>query len=181
MDSFRGFWSHNSSIHTHWFKSLLPSLRGRTSLVAKKHSFTPSRKRFARFNKFIYLPYLRGNFQFYHHQWTVTMRSRLSQILIFILPYPVHGKTTRNQFTEKGKSTQELFSSYFYNISLSTSSQGQVQEITTEPADGFLDPYLAILDIYTSENLNLYNKAIVGLPESDRYDLTRSKWTKFYQ
>ena len=33
----------------------------------------------------------------------------------------------------------------------------------------------------TSENINLYNKVIVGIPESDRYDLTRYKWTEFYQ
>ena len=32
-----------------------------------------------------------------------------------------------------------------------------------------------------SEHLKLYNKAIVGLPESDRYDIIRSKWTDFYQ
>ena len=43
------------------------------------------------------------------------------------------------------------------------------------PADGLQDPYLDILDIYTSEHLNLYNRAIVGIPESDRYDMTRSK------
>ena len=29
--------------------------------------------------------------------------------------------------------------------------------------------------------LKLYNRAIFGLPESDRYDLTRYKWTNFYQ
>ena len=48
-------------------------------------------------------------------------------------------------------------------------------------ADGIQDPYLATIDLYTSENIKLYNKAIVGLTESDRYDLTRSKWTNFYQ
>ena len=41
--------------------------------------------------------------------------------------------------------------------------------------------YLATLDHTTSEHLNLYKKAIVGLPESDRYDLNRSKWPEFYQ
>ena len=46
-------------------------------------------------------------------------------------------------------------------------------------ADGIKDPYLATIDLYTSENIKLYNKAIVGLTESDRYDLTRSKWTNF--
>ena len=49
------------------------------------------------------------------------------------------------------------------------------------PADGIQDPYLPIIDIYTSEHIKLYNKEIVGLIESNRYDLTRSKWTDFYQ
>ena len=43
------------------------------------------------------------------------------------------------------------------------------------------DPYLENLDFSTSEKLKLYNKSIVGLPESDRNDLTRSKWTDLYQ
>ena len=47
--------------------------------------------------------------------------------------------------------------------------------------DGLQDPYLAILDIYTSEHINIYKKLIVGPTESDRYDLTRSKLTEFYQ
>ena len=46
---------------------------------------------------------------------------------------------------------------------------------------GLQDSYLDTINISTSENLNFYNKAIVGIPESDRYDLTRSKWTVFYQ
>ena len=46
---------------------------------------------------------------------------------------------------------------------------------------GLQDPYLSILNISTSEHLKLYNKAIVGLPESDRYDITRSEWNNFYQ
>ena len=49
------------------------------------------------------------------------------------------------------------------------------------PADGIQDPHLSIIDIYTSEHIKLYNKAIVGLIESNRYDLTRSKWTDSYQ
>ena len=49
------------------------------------------------------------------------------------------------------------------------------------PVDGLQDPYLSTIDLYTSENLKLYRKAIFGLPESDRYDLTRFKWTDFYQ
>ena len=44
-----------------------------------------------------------------------------------------------------------------------------------EPADEIQDPYLAILVISTSEHLNIYNKEIFGLPESDRYYLTISK------
>ena len=47
--------------------------------------------------------------------------------------------------------------------------------------DEIQDPYLGILDLSTSEILKIYNKAIVGLPESDRFDLTRTKWTDFYQ
>ena len=50
-----------------------------------------------------------------------------------------------------------------------------------ETADGIHDPYLATLNMKTSEHLKLYNKAIIGLSQSDRYDLTRSKWTYFYQ
>ena len=49
------------------------------------------------------------------------------------------------------------------------------------PADGLQDPCLAFLYLSTSEHLKLYNKSIVGLTESDRYDLTRSNWTDFYQ
>ena len=49
------------------------------------------------------------------------------------------------------------------------------------PVDGLQDPYLETLYLSTSEHLKLYNKAIFGLPESDWYDLTRSKWTDFYQ
>ena len=40
------------------------------------------------------------------------------------------------------------------------------------PADGLQDPNLETLEISTSEHLKLYNKAIVGLTESDRYDFT---------
>ena len=51
----------------------------------------------------------------------------------------------------------------------------------SEPVDGLQDPYLATLDMATSEHLKIYNKKIVGIPESERYDLTRYKWTDFYQ
>ena len=50
-----------------------------------------------------------------------------------------------------------------------------------EPANALHDPYLANLNLNTSEHLKLYNKAIFGLPESDRYNITRFKWTGFYQ
>ena len=53
--------------------------------------------------------------------------------------------------------------------------------MAAEPFDGIQDPYLSILDLITSEYLNIYNREMFGLPESDRYDLTRSKWTDFYQ
>ena len=47
--------------------------------------------------------------------------------------------------------------------------------------ESFQDPYLLTLDLSTSENIKLYNKAIVGLSESEKYDLTISKWNDFYQ
>ena len=49
------------------------------------------------------------------------------------------------------------------------------------PVDRLQDPYLANIGIFTYEYLKLYNKAIVGIPGSDRYYLTRSKCTDFYQ
>ena len=50
-----------------------------------------------------------------------------------------------------------------------------------EEYDSLQDPYLDKLDLKTSENLKLYNKEINVISESDRYDLTRSKWKYFYQ
>ena len=49
------------------------------------------------------------------------------------------------------------------------------------PADRLQEPYLTTLNVTTSEHLNLYNNSIVGLPESDRCDMTSSKYTDFYQ
>ena len=49
------------------------------------------------------------------------------------------------------------------------------------PVDGLQDPYLDNIDLSTYEYLKIYYKAIFGLPESDRYDLTKYKWTDFYQ
>ena len=49
------------------------------------------------------------------------------------------------------------------------------------PAGGIQDRYLATLNLTTSEHINIYNKEIIGLPENDRYDLTRYKLTEFYQ
>ena len=43
------------------------------------------------------------------------------------------------------------------------------------------EPDLVTLNINTSEHLNIYNNAIIELPESGRYELTISKWTEFYQ
>ena len=45
----------------------------------------------------------------------------------------------------------------------------------TATADGTQDPYLATLNMTTSENLKLHNKAIIGLTDSDMYDLTIPK------
>ena len=49
------------------------------------------------------------------------------------------------------------------------------------PAEGLQDHYLAALDLYTYEHLNIYNKVILGLTETDRYDLIIYKLTDFYQ
>ena len=49
------------------------------------------------------------------------------------------------------------------------------------PADVIQNPYLVTLNLTTLEHLKLYNKAIIGLPGSYRYRLTRSKWAGFYQ
>ena len=49
------------------------------------------------------------------------------------------------------------------------------------PVYGIQDPYLANIDPSTSEHVKLYKKSIFGLPESESCDLTRSKWTDFYQ
>ena len=75
--------------------------------------------------------------------------------------------------TQSGRRTinQQELSGLFSNISFLNSSQGQPQEIMSAPVDGLQDPYLD----------TLYNKAISGLPESNRCDLTRSKWKDFYQ
>ena len=52
--------------------------------------------------------------------------------------------------------------------------------IMSAMADGLKDPYLVILNLITSEHLKIYNKEIIGLSNSDRYDLTRSKWNDLY-
>ena len=77
---------------------------------------------------------------------------------------------------------QQELSVLVSHISFLISSQGQTQYIMeAAPTHGLQDPYLSNLDLSTSENIKLYNKAIVIIPESDGYDLTRSKWTDFYQ
>ena len=43
------------------------------------------------------------------------------------------------------------------------------------------DPYLSNMNLSTPDQLNIYNKAIYRINENDRYDLTRSKGTHFYQ
>ena len=59
-------------------------------------------------------------------------------------------------------SNQQELSVLFSNISFLTSIQGQPQEIVAAPVDGIQDPYLATLELSTSEHLKLYNKAIFG-------------------
>ena len=53
--------------------------------------------------------------------------------------------------------------------------------MTASPIDGLQEIYLNTLNLNTLEYLKLYNKAIVYLSENNRYDLTRSTWTDFYQ
>ena len=86
--------------------------------------------------------------------------------------------TTRSS---RRTSNQQDISVLISHISLSTSSQGQVQEIMAAPDDGLQDPYLAILYLATSDQLKIYNKVIVLLLESKRCDLIISKRTNFYQ
>ena len=49
------------------------------------------------------------------------------------------------------------------------------------PSDRINDPYPVILYIYTAQHLKIYSKEISGLAESDRYDMTKYKWTEFDQ
>ena len=79
------------------------------------------------------------------------------------------------------KTNQLELSVLISNISLLISSQVQLQDIMEAPVDGLRYPYLAILDLATSEYIKLYNRAIFGIPESDSWDRTRSKWAGFYQ
>ena len=78
-------------------------------------------------------------------------------------------------------SNQQNISALFSNPSFLTSIQGQPQEIIAAPLDRLQDPYMYTLYPSTSEHLKLYKNAMFGIPESDRYDLTKSKWTGFYQ
>ena len=78
------------------------------------------------------------------------------------------------------KINQQELSVLFSNIYFSTSSHVQQQETMTNQ-DGLQDPHLDTINLYTSEDLKIYNKAIIWLPESVRYDLIIYKWTNFYQ
>ena len=51
----------------------------------------------------------------------------------------------------------------------------------SEPDDGLQGPYMTILNLTTSEHLNLYKKVTIMLPGSDRYELTMSEWNNIYQ
>ena len=55
-----------------------------------------------------------------------------------------------------------------------------IRNTSESRADGLQDPYLDTLNMTTSNHLKLYNKGIVGLPENNRFDLTRSNLTDFY-
>ena len=97
--------------------------------------------------------------------------------IFLILPFQVHGNYTNR--LQKSHNQQKSFV-LFTHISLSTSSQRRVQQIMAA-SDGLQDPYLTILDLTTLEYLNFYNKKFFGFLENDRYDLTMSKCTDFYQ
>ena len=71
-------------------------------------------------------------------------------------------------------SAQQELSVIFINIFSSNLSQGQPQEIMAA-SDGLHGSYLSVLNISISDHFKLYNKAIVGIPESHRYDPTRYK------
>ena len=49
------------------------------------------------------------------------------------------------------------------------------------PVDRIQYPYLDTLNNSSFENLNLYTNATVDITESERYDLTISKWNNVYQ
>ena len=76
-------------------------------------------------------------------------------------------------------SNQQELSVIKSHLSLKTLSQVQVQDIMEESGDRIQDLNLAIPDHSTSEFIKLYRNVIVGLLERD--DLTRSRWTNFYQ
>ena len=78
------------------------------------------------------------------------------------------------------KQPTRTFSYNFKYFTFNLKSRSR-KKIAAAPKDGLQEPYLNILNISTSKHLNLYNKESFGLPESDRYDLDRSKWTDFYQ
>ena len=59
-------------------------------------------------------------------------------------------------------------------------SESGRRNIMTDLYHGFQDSYLDILNITASEHLNFYSKAIMRIPESSRYNPTRSKRTDFY-
>ena len=76
--------------------------------------------------------------------------------------------------------TQQEVSVVFSYLSLSTSSQGQLQEIMVV-VNGLQDPYLVNLDISTSENPKISDKLNIGLSINNRYDMHRFKCTDLYQ
>ena len=93
---------------------------------------------------------------------------------IYTLLFPVHGNHTIKSLNKQPTRSLVIYP-YIY-----LTCQCQPQEIKAA-SDGLQDTDLDILNISISRHTKLYNKKIVGLPESDRYYPTRSKWTDFYQ
>ena len=98
--------------------------------------------------------------------------NQVSTIIISVLSLILYGNhVIRSQKNQSTRTFSSIFKPLIFNLK-------QVKpKIMAAPADGIQDPYLVTLDLSTYEHLKLYNKAILGIPESDSCDLTRCKWT----
>ena len=73
--------------------------------------------------------------------------------LMLFLNY--HHQCMITTWSGRRTSNQQEFSVLFSNISLLTSSLGKPQEIISTPVDRIQDPYLATLNLSTSEHIKL--------------------------